>query len=114
MPSFAQMPSPFFAQPDAVSSAAPFSGLNSRVGYSLEQVGDRLDEGLQTRIGRQRQRPGAAGAGQRDVDDLLAVDEVAERPADVGVGEGLALVVDVERGRPPVDVAVGRFRCRCG
>ena len=72
----------------------------------LEQILDRVEVRLQRRVRRHRQRRRRAGAAPADVDDLLAVDVVAERPAHVRVVERLDGVVDVERGRPPVDVAV--------
>src|SRR5262245_43154127 len=57
-----------------------------------------LGEGEQGRLAR---------ALVPELDELVAVDAVVDRPADLGVVERLLHVVEAEADRPPVAIAVG-------
>ena len=60
---------------------------------------------LRARVLGDRQRGGTGGPVPGEVDDLVAIDVRADRPADIFVGGRTAAGVDVQRVRPPVHVA---------
>src|SRR6266481_3292627 len=102
-----QKPSPSF---EALSGEQTVGLLGRKfVGVVFgQQILDRVEIGQQRRIGRQRQLRGGVGAEIANLDQLLTVEVMAQCPAHILVVEGRALVVDIERDRPPVHVAVRR------
>ena len=83
--------------------------LYSRVLYCLKQILDGVEERLHARVRRERQGRRLVEPGERELHDLVAVDRVANRPADVLVGELLPHRVETKADRPPVHVAVRRL-----
>ena len=98
-----QMPSEPLVKPLLCRMPSPLAGLNSRVLYCLQQVLAGVVEDLRA-YGYCR-----AAAGPRcwrprpgEVDDLVAIDVRADRPANILVGGRAGAGVDVQRVRPPV------------
>ena len=81
----------------------PGTGTRSISGWTASR------NGCERRVVGHEEGRGEAGAQPGDVDDLLAVEVVADRPADVRVVVRRHFVVEVERVRPPVDVAERRL-----
>src|SRR5207248_10302070 len=77
----------------------------------LQQVRNPVDERLEAwvtiRIWKRKLRH-RAGATKCYVDELLTIDRIAERPAQVLVAPRGLGCVDVERCRPPIGVAIRR------
>ena len=87
----------------------PSSGLNSSVSYFASRSFTASKYGSSGLYGGIGSDETVSAPEIGDVDDLLAVDVVAERPAHVLVVERLDLVVDVKRDRPPIDIAPRRL-----
>ena len=78
--------------------------LEQRLGRLEVRREALVDVRIRHRQRRETRRPAPA-----DVDQDLAVDQIAHRPAEFRVVERRPLAVQVERRRPPVDVAVGKL-----
>ena len=80
----------------------------------LQQVLNRLGVLYKASVGRVWHRVQGIVALPSHIDDILAVDGVADAPAHVRAVEWRHCVVEPQRLRPPVRIAIGGFAARVG